>query len=71
MNNVKYDIVTLKPAWSVRDIFVGRTENTNRDRILNQLQGRYLSRGWQLSDEIMWGKDSEFAVVKLGRPTER
>lgn len=70
MNNQKYDIVTLKPAWSVRDLFIGRTEAENRDRILNQLKGRYLSNGWELSDEIMWGKDSEFAVVKLGRPVE-
>ena len=68
MTEVEYDIVTLKPAWSVRDFFTGRTENTNRDSILQQLDGKYLSRGWQLTDEIMWGKDSEFAVVKLGRP---
>ena len=70
MNNQKYDIVTLKPGWSVKDLFGGRTEATNRDRILNQLNGQYLARGWQLSDDIMWGKDSEFAVVKLGRPSQ-
>lgn len=71
MNKLKYDIVTLKPGWSVRDLFTERTEATNRDRILNQLNGQYLKQGWLLTDDIMWGKDSEFAVVKLGRPTQR
>ncbi len=70
MNKLKYDIVTLKPGWSVKDLFTGRTEAANRERILNQLNGQYLNQGWQLSDDIMWGKDSEFAVVKLGRPTQ-
>jgi hypothetical protein len=70
MNKLNYDIVTLKPGWSVKDLFTGRTEAANRERILNQLNGQYLNQGWQLSDDIMWGKDSKFAVVKLGRPTQ-
>ena len=70
MNNLKYDIVTLRPGWSVRDLFGRRSEATNRNRILNQLNGQYLARGWELSDDIMWGKDGEFAVVKLGRPSK-
>jgi len=69
MNSRKYDIITLKPSWSVADLFRGRSEARNRDRILNQLNDQYLFRGWDLSDDIMWGKDGEFAVVKLGRPS--
>ncbi len=71
MDQLKYDIVTIKPGWSIKDLLTGRTEAKNRDRILDQLNGQYLRQGWLLTDDIMWGKDSEFAVVKLGPPTQR
>ena len=67
MEQKDYEIVTLKPGWSVRDLILGRDEVQSRNRILNQLNGDYLSKGWELTDEIMWGKEFQFAVVKLGR----
>jgi len=65
-----YEIVTLKPSWSLKDLFLERNEDENRNRILEQLRGDYLSKGWELTDEIMWGKEFQFAVVKLERPNE-
>ncbi len=70
MDQPDYEIVTLKPSWSVKDLILGRDEAENRNRILSQLNGDYLSKGWELTDEIMWGKEFQFAVVKLGRPDE-
>ena len=67
MDQQDIEIVTLKPGWSVKDLFIGRDEAENRNRILNQLNGDYLAKGWELTDEIMWGKEFQFAVVKLGR----
>lgn len=68
MDQQQYDIVTLKPKWSVIDIFVDRSEAVNRDRILHQLTDTYLSKGWELMDDIIWGKDYQYAVMKIGRP---
>jgi hypothetical protein len=70
MEQQDYEIVTLKPGWSVRDLILGRDEAENRNRILNQLNGDYLSKGWELTDEIMWGKEFQFAVVKLERTSD-
>ena len=67
MEKAKYNIVTLKPKWSVKDMFIERNEAVNRERILHQLDNEYLSKGWELSEDIMWGKDFGFAVMKLGR----
>lgn len=66
-----YEIVTLKPGWSIKDLFLERNEEDNRNRILDQLNGEYLSKGWQLTDEIMWGKEFQFAVVKLERRSRK
>ena len=67
MDQQDIEIVTLKPGWSIKDLVLGRDEDENRNRILNQLNGDYLAKGWELTDEIMWGKEFQFAVVKLGR----
>ena len=67
MDNAQVDIVTLKPRWSVRDLFGGRDEKVSRARILTQLNEEYLSKGWELADEIYWGKDYGYAVMKIGR----
>ena len=67
MDQQDIEIVTLKPGWSVKDLFLGPNEAENRNRILNRLNGDYLTKGWELTDEIMWGKEFQFAVVKLGR----
>jgi hypothetical protein len=67
MEKSQYNIVTLKPKWSVKDMFVGRNEEINRERILHQLNSEYLSQGWELAEDIMWGKDFGYAVMKLGR----
>ena len=69
MEKSQVHIVTLKPKWSVKDMFVGRNETINRDRILHQLDDEYLSKGWELTEDIMWGKDYGYAVMKLGRLT--
>jgi hypothetical protein len=67
MEKSQYNIVTLKPKWSVKDVFVERNEGVNRERILHQLDDEYLSKGWELTEDIMWGKDFGYAVMKLGR----
>jgi hypothetical protein len=67
MEKSQYNIVTLKPKWSVKDLFVGRNEAVNRERILDQLDEEYLSNGWELTEDIMWGKEFGYAVMKLGR----
>lgn len=67
MRQPEYDIVTLKPHWSVKDLFISRGEAENKQRILHELDGRYLSKGWTLADDIMWGARCEYAVVKIGR----
>jgi len=67
MENSQENIVTLKPKWSVKDIFVERNEVVNRERILDQLDNEYLSKGWELTEDIIWGKDYGYAVMKLGR----
>lgn len=69
MDQQQFDIVTLKPKWSVIDLFIERSEAANRDRILHQLTDKYLSKGWVLLDDIIWGKDYEYAVMKIGRPS--
>ena len=63
----QYNIVTLKPKWSVKDMFVERSLAVKRERILDRLDEDYLSQGWELADDIIWGKEFEFAVMKLGR----
>ena len=63
------DIVTLKPKWSLSDLFGKRGRTESRARILEQLDEKYLSKGWELADDILWGKDDGYAVMKLGRPT--
>lgn len=67
MENSQYNIVTLKPKWSVKDMFVERSLAVKRERILDRLDEEYLSQGWELADDIIWGKEFEFAVMKLGR----
>jgi hypothetical protein len=69
MAQASYDVVTLKPKWSVRDLFSERDQAENRSRILEQLQKEYLNKGWMLADNIIWGRNFGFAVVKLGRPS--
>ncbi|KPK09957.1 MAG: hypothetical protein AMJ56_09465 [Anaerolineae bacterium SG8_19] len=69
MDQQQYDIVTLKPKWSVIDLFIEPSEAANKDRILHQLTDKYLSKGWVLMDDIIWGKDYEYAVMKIGRPS--
>ncbi|HSG17512.1 MAG TPA: hypothetical protein VLE70_14470 [Anaerolineae bacterium] len=63
------DIITLKPRWSLSDLFGRRGQAKSRARILRQLDEMYLSEGWQLADDILWGKGDGFAVMKVGRPT--
>jgi hypothetical protein len=48
-------------------MFMARNEVANRQRILTQLEAEYLSKGWELADEIQWGKDYRYAVMKLDR----
>lgn len=67
MDESRTNIVTLKPRWSVGDLFGKRNERECRERILTQLNRDYLSQGWELKDHICWAKDSGFAVMKLGR----
>ena len=69
MGKAQYDIVTLKPRWSVRDLFVNRSELEYRDSILAQLNSQYLSQGWTLADDIKWAPRCKFAVIKLGPPS--
>ena len=68
MGEAQFNIVTLKPRWSVRDLFIDRSELEYRDSILAQLNSQYLSQGWTLADEIKWDPKYRFAVVKLGIP---
>ena len=68
MDESRTNIVTLKPRWSVVDLFGRRNEKDCRTRILTQLNRDYLSQGWELADEIYWAKNNGFAVMKLGRP---
>ena len=68
MGKARYNIVTLKPRWSVRDLFTEKTETENRESILAQLNSQYLSRGWTLAEEIKWDPKNRHAVVKLGPP---
>ncbi len=70
MGQIQYDIVTLKPKWSIKDMFAERSGDANRERILDQLRGHYLENGWVLVDDIIWGKECSYAVMKLGRPSE-
>ena len=67
MGQIQHEIVTLKPKWSLKDFFVERNGETNRQRILEQLNGQYLENGWELKDDIIWGKEFSYAVMKLGR----
>jgi hypothetical protein len=68
MGKAQFDIVTLKPRWSVRDLFVDRSESDYKDSIIAQLNREYLSQGWTLADEIKWDPKYRYAVVKLGPP---
>ena len=68
MGEAQYNIVTLKPRWSVRDLFVDRSDLESRESILAQLNNQYLSQGWTLADEIKWDPKYRYAVVKLGLP---
>jgi hypothetical protein len=68
MGEAQFNIVTLKPRWSVRDLFVDRSDLEYRDSILAQLNSQYLSQGWILADEIKWDPKYRFAVIKLGLP---
>ncbi|MFN2189891.1 MAG: hypothetical protein ACK2T3_14095 [Candidatus Promineifilaceae bacterium] len=68
MGKAQFDIVTLKPRWSVRDLFSEKTEAESRESILAQLNSRYLSHGWTVVDDIKWDSKYRFAVVKLGPP---
>ena len=68
MGEAQFNIVTLKPRWSVRDLFYDRSEIEYRDSILAQLKSQYLSQGWILADEIKWDSSYRYAVVKLDLP---
>ena len=68
MGKARYDIVTLKPRWSVKDLFSEKTETDNRESILAQLNSQYLSQGWTLAEDIKWDPKYRYAVVKLGSP---
>ena len=68
MGQARYDIVTLKPRWSVKDLFSEKSAEDNRESILAQLNSQYLSQGWTLAEEIKWDSKYRFAVVKLGPP---
>ena len=69
MDEAPQEIVTLKPKWSVRDLIVERSVEVNRARILHQLNSQYISKGMWLEDNIIWGKDCSYAVVRLGGPS--
>ena len=68
MGKARYDIVTLKPRWSVKDLFSEKTETDSRESILAQLNSQYLSQGWTLAEDIKWDPKYRYAVVKLGSP---
>jgi hypothetical protein len=69
MGEANFDIIMVKPRWSVRDLFSSRSEKESREAILEQLNSEYLSRGWTLADEIKWDAKYRYAVVKLGPPS--
>ena len=64
-----FEILMLKPRWSLRGLVFDRSANDNKNSIMIQLDHEYFSRGWQLAADIGWGKQHKFAVVKLKRPT--
>ena len=67
MDESVVDIVTLRPHWSLSDLFGRRNEEQSKTRILVQLNQEYLSKGWELADDIHWSKRYDFAVMKIGR----
>lgn len=68
MNEGEFEIVTLKPKWSPINLVSPEDEETKRKSILGQLNDRYIRKGWLFEGEIMWGKDCDFAVVRLKPP---
>jgi len=68
MREREFEILMLKPSWSIRHLFFARSAGENKSSIINQLRNRYIRLGWHLDGDIGWGKENRFAVVKLRRP---
>ncbi len=69
MREYDFEILTLKPRWSLSELIFERSADQKKNSIMYQLHEYYISRGWQLAADIGWGKGHRFAVVKLIRPT--
>lgn len=68
MSRWEYEIVTLRPKWTPFDLVTKRNEQQNAASIFQQLNEQYISKGWQVTDDIYWERDRRFAVLKVGRP---
>ncbi len=64
----EFEILTLKPRWSLRGMVFERSPVENKNSIMLQLKGHYISQGWKIAD-IGWAKRHRFAVVKLEKPS--
>ena len=63
-----FEILMLKPRWSLRAMVFERSPVENKNSIMMQLKDQYVSRGWKIAD-IGWAKRHRFAIVKLEKPS--
>jgi hypothetical protein len=45
-------------------------ESAKKKSILDQLNDQYIKKGWRFKGEIVWGKNCDFAVVRLSPPSQ-
>jgi hypothetical protein len=69
MDEGEFEIITIRPRWSLINLVSPGSEKTKRESILYQLNGQYIKQGWLFEGDIVWGKNCEFAVIRLKTPS--
>lgn len=65
----EFEIITIRPRWSPLNLLLPGGESAKKKSILDQLNDQYIKKGWRFKGEIVWGKNCEFAVVRLKPPS--
>ena len=65
----EFEIITIRPRWSLINLVSPGSEKAKRESILYQLNGKYIKQGWLFEGDIVWGKICVFAVIRLKPPS--
>ncbi len=69
MDEGEFEIITIRTRWSLINLISPGIEKAKSESILYQLNGQYIKQGWLFEGDIVWGKNCEYAVIRLKTPS--